>query len=208
MTNSRNRDEAGFLDLLHCLARALRRHAGQRAVEQGLLQVHWQTLWFLQSANRYSNNLQTLAAYLGQTKGSVSQTVRWLEARGYVARKQDERDRRVMRLGLTRAGAALLRQIDFAGDWTAALAGLDDTALAAARSALASLLREWQVAHGSATFGVCRSCGHFRIEETGYRCGLTQEALSEAETDLICQAHTPAPNGGSRTRAPRRRRDA
>ncbi|NMF91594.1 MarR family winged helix-turn-helix transcriptional regulator [Aromatoleum petrolei] len=181
---------AALFDLLHCLARALQGEVRQRAVERGLLPVHGQVLGFLRAANRYSNTLQVLAEYLGQTKGTVSQTVQLLERKGLVRRDVDARDRRVTRLSLTDAGRRLIAEIETDGAWTAALGALDAGETADATRVLTNLLRQWQGARGGATFGVCRSCAHFRIEgAAAFRCGLTGEVLSEFDSGQICREH-------------------
>lgn len=181
---------ATLLELLHCVARALREGARQRAVERGLLNVHWQVLWFLHAANRYSNTLQILAAYLGQAKGSVSQTVQLLERRGYVQRKPDSRDRRVTRLALTAEGMQLLAEIETDSAWDALTRTLPDAKVAEASAVLTALLRHWQQERGGATFGVCRSCSYFQVEAADrFRCGLTGESLNVFDSGQICGEH-------------------
>jgi DNA-binding MarR family transcriptional regulator len=187
---SRDDAPAALSDLLHCLARALQGEMRQRTVEQGLLPVHGQVLGFLRAANRYSNTLQVLAEYLGQTKGTVSQTVQWLERKGLVRREADARDRRVTRLSLTGEGRRVLAAIEADGAWSAALGALGGKEAAAATTVLTGLLRHWQAARGGATFGVCRSCAHFRVEGAAtFRCGLTGDALSAFDSGQICREH-------------------
>lgn len=177
-------------ELLLCLARALQSEARQQAVEHGLLPVHAQVLWFARAANRYSNTLQALADYLGQTKGTVSQTVQLLERRGLLQREADAQDRRVTRLRPTADGLALLDQIERDGTWRTALAALPAPEADCAARTLTELLRLWQTQRDGATFGVCRSCRHFQTEgERRFRCGLTGEALSERDSRLICREH-------------------
>ena len=77
-------------------------HAG------GLLPVQWEALRYLGRANRFSRTPAALTAYLGLTKGTVSQTVHALEARGLVTKQVDPVDRRGRRLSLSPAGRTLL----------------------------------------------------------------------------------------------------
>lgn len=187
-----NRDKlpATLLELLNCLSRALRDDLRQRSIEHGLLRVHWEVLWFLRAANRYSNNLQALTAYLGQTKGSVSQSVQLLERRGLLRREPDSKDRRVTRLVLTDAGRAVLAQIESNKAWADAVQALPRAAVADTTTALTMLLRQWQQDTGAATFGVCRSCSCFQVEARGrFRCGVTGEALSSFDSGQICHVH-------------------
>lgn len=188
--NTPGKDSAALLDLLQCVGRALQEGARQRAALRGLLNVHWQVLWFLRAANRYSNTLQVLARYLGQTKGSVSQSVQLLERRGYLRRTPDEQDRRVMRLCLTAAGENLLGEIVTDSAWDNATRILPPGAASEASVVLTTLLRQWQRAGGGASFGVCHSCAHFQIEgPRRFRCGLTGERLDLADSEKICGEH-------------------
>ena len=76
--------------------------------DRGLQPVQWQALMFLRSANRFSRTPKALTAWLGQTKGSVSQTIAALEKKGLITRRTDPDDQRVVRLDLTEAGTSLV----------------------------------------------------------------------------------------------------
>jgi DNA-binding MarR family transcriptional regulator len=181
-------NEARLHALLTCLTRALQNEQRQAAVAGGLLPVQWSILSYLRDANRYSNTPQALAEYLALTKGTVSQSVKLLETRGFLAREADAHDRRVVRLRLTEAGAA---QLDSRADeeWRAAIAQLPARERAAVEKTLATLLRGWQQSRAGRTFGVCRSCRHFCPGAEQHRCGLTGEALSDADSAKICREH-------------------
>jgi MarR family transcriptional regulator, 2-MHQ and catechol-resistance regulon repressor len=56
-------------------------------------------------------NVNQVAEYLGITKSAVSQILDPLDDMGYVLRKQDEKDRRIIRLSLTAKGTALLKKL-------------------------------------------------------------------------------------------------
>lgn len=71
----------------------------------------------------------------------------------------------------------------------------EDEALA---DGLERLLRRMQRAMGSASFGECQSCAHFRREgDRRFRCGLTNEPLRRVDIERICLEHDPgdAPRG-------------
>lgn len=181
---------AALLDLLQCLTRALRDEVRHGANAHGLLLVHWQVLWFLRAANRYSNTVQTLVAYLGQTKGSVSKSVQLLEARDLLLRQQDTKDKRVMRLELTSLGKDILASIDGAGNWQHAANHLSQVQVVNAIESLTALLGYWQRVSAGSSFGICRTCSLFQIEaENQIRCGMTLEPLSSFDSGQICQAH-------------------
>ncbi len=180
----------GLHSLLACLSRALQSEQRRQAVAAGLPAVQWTILHYLRQANRYSNTPQALGEYLGLTKGTVSQSLKRLEERGWVRRAADAQDGRVLRLALTRNG---LRQLDdgIDAEWRAAAAALPAAQRDAAEAALTQLLAGWQQSRGGRTFGACHGCRHFQngAGDAEHRCGLTGEALSAADSQLICREH-------------------
>lgn len=152
----------------------------------GLQPVQWQALQFLAYANRFSRTPKGLTAWLGQTKGSVSQTILALEAKGLVKRASDEGDRRVVRVELTDAGRSLLGEppAAMAAQMLDRLAKTDREHLVAAVEAM---LREHLSASGQQAFGQCRNCRHFSVEAAGHnRCALLCVPLTDHDGDLIC----------------------
>ena len=75
---------------------------------EGLLPVQWEALRYLARANRFSKTAAALTAYLGITKGTVSQTLKALEAKGLVRKVPNEKDRRSNHLSITPRGQKLL----------------------------------------------------------------------------------------------------
>src|SRR5262245_13888628 len=100
---------SGALSIDELLQR-LRRVTRQREFAHGLLPAQWDVLRYLARANAISRTPGALAAFLGTTRGTVSQTLMALEAKGCIARVRTTRDRRVVRLELTDAGRTLLQQ--------------------------------------------------------------------------------------------------
>ena len=174
--------------LLVCIARALQSEQRQHAVSAGLLPVQWTILSYLRDANRYSNTPQALAEFLSLTKGTVSQSLKLLESHGWISRAADAADRRIVRLGLTETGRAQLGGTA-SSEWMSAIAQMPRAQHAAAETALAQLLGEWQQTRRGRTFGVCRSCRHFQAGRMEHRCGLTGEVLSEEDSGKICREH-------------------
>ncbi len=166
--------------------------------EAGLNPAQWEALRYLARCNRFSNSPGALTAYLGATKGTVSQTVRTLERKGLVTRAKRPGGRRSIQLSLTDEGERVLsldprRRIGP----TAATLGADT--LDALRLGLRTLLHDRIARRGLKTFGLCRSCRHFiRLgaeHDPGgpHRCGLLELPLAEAETAKLCVEHEPAP---------------
>jgi DNA-binding MarR family transcriptional regulator len=181
---------AELLELVACLGRLLTGDARRRAGTLDLQPVHLQALLYLRDANRYSNTPQALAEYLGSTKGTVSQSLLLLYRKGLIERQADERDGRIVRLKLSAAGASLLREGASARQWRSALGTAQEDEIASAVRVLAGVLTELQRQRGGRSFGVCSTCAHFRCEGArSFRCGLTSEALSVADSRRICREH-------------------
>lgn len=174
-------------ELIERLGNLLR--AGQRRTAGGLQPVHLQVLGYLARCNRFSDTPAALTAFLGATKGTVSQTLAVLEREGLIQRRPDEDDRRVVHFSLTRAGQAELRRTDLPPGWETALADLPARERETATAALEQLLCNLQHRNAGRTFGACRSCRHLQRAGRQYRCGLNGEPLSADDTQRICHEH-------------------
>ena len=178
-----------IIDLISTIA-ALRR-ASQRtlAVRAGLSLAQLSALTYLGDCNRFSDTPAAVAEYLNATRGTTSQTLRTLEAKGLISRHGDANDGRLQHLHLTPAGRRIVRA-----------AGGDEIAQAVATlqleggeltSLLENVLRTAQQARGGRTFGVCATCKHLE-GAAGHRvCGLTREPLRDSETTRRCVEHDP-----------------
>lgn len=164
-------------------------HAAQ--FSDGLNPAQWEALRFLSRANRYSASPGALAEFLGTTKGTASQTVIALEAKGLVARVRCDVDRRKVRLALTENGRTLLARdpmllIERAGS------RLSEEQRSMMISAMNDVLDELCRQNGGTRFGVCGDCCHMQDECHGgcnkdeVVCGLTGETLGLAELEQIC----------------------
>ena len=181
---------ARMLETIACLARQAQADLRAHATALGLQIVHLQALSYLARANRYSNTAVALGDFLGSSKGTLSQTLQLLNAKGLVRREVDAVDRRVVRLSLTARGRKVVEGLSFARQWDAAVDTLPPGLSRSADRALTGTLMALQRATGSLSFGTCRGCGHFRVEgKAAFRCGLTGEALSERDATLICREH-------------------
>lgn len=161
----------------------------------GLNPAQWEALRYLGRANRFSRTPAGLAAYLGSTRGTVSQTLIALEQKGFLARQVSERDRRSVTLGLTDKGRSALDDdplLATARDLTEATGGDASAIVAGLRDALAGAIRR----NGGRPFGVCRTCRHFgprgeTSDGAGF-CALLKETLSEADSRSICLEYEDA----------------
>ena len=66
-------------DYVERLSELLRVDARQKGAEHGLLPVQLEVLHYLSICNQYSDTPMAVTEYLGQTKGTVSQTLKVLE---------------------------------------------------------------------------------------------------------------------------------
>ena len=162
-------------------------HAG------GLLPVQWEVLRYLDRANRFSRTPAALTAYLGLTKGTVSQTLRVLEGRGLVHKGVDPRDRRRKRLSLSGKARRVLMNDPLAAT-AAAATHLSDPRRESLAGALESILRARLAGRHRRPFGLCRDCRYFARQHAGgapHYCLLLQEPLAEQESAAICHEQQP-----------------
>lgn len=161
---------------------------------EGLLPVHWEALRYLQRANRFSMTAAALTTYLGLTKGTVSQTLKALEAKGLVKKQINAKDRRSNDLSLTTKGRNLLSR-DPLTTTVQALQHLGRPRRAALADGLEALLSARLATQDRQPFGQCRNCRHFaRRHPDGepHYCQLLNEPLAESEADAICFEQSPA----------------
>lgn len=150
------------------------------ANEQGLQLVHVEIMQFLNSCNRYSNTVQALSDYFGQTKGSISQSVSLLETTGFISKNQSTNDKRVFHLNLTPKGRTLIASF-------ADLMTIDLAEEAAASLVFEQTLRALQKKNKLKEFGICQFCGFNQdLGDNKFLCGLTKEALIKSDVDKIC----------------------
>ncbi|MBS1984986.1 MAG: winged helix-turn-helix transcriptional regulator [Bdellovibrionales bacterium] len=151
------------------------------ANQEGLQLVHVEILRYLSACNRYSNTSGALTEYLGQTKGSISQSVAFLETNQWIKRTRDPKDKRSYHLELSAKGQRLVTRLEaefkLESDPTTPLA-------------LQELLRQLQTEHGLRSFGVCATCKYNQNPQKDvFRCGLTNEELTLADVGLLCREH-------------------
>lgn len=156
--------------------------------ERGLAPVQWQALRYLAAANCFSRTPRGLTAWLGQTKGSVSQTIAALVAKGLIDRNGDANDRRVVRLNLTMAGQMLVDAppMPNAEDMLSVLNQVEQQVFGVM---IEVMLRSNLAKRGYRPFGLCEDCRHFERGADGgplHRCGLLQVDLTDSDAQKTC----------------------
>lgn len=186
----------GIADLqrnLERVASLLRQELREALSPIGLQPVQFEVLDYIAHCNRYSDTPMAVTEYLGQTKGSVSQTLIVLQKNGLIAKSIDTADRRVVHLSLTTKGRRLLSKVFPSHLLEKSLPASLDSEMSALNSSLVELIRALQVQNNRRSFGQCFSCEHhLKLGKNKFRCGLTGEPLSLRETELICREHSAA----------------
>lgn len=168
-----------LIERLARLDAARRRRTGLNATQAAALA-------YLARANRFSRSPSVVADYLVATRGTVSQTLRALIAKGLVVEAPDPTDRRGIILGLTAAGRAVVTADTGVG---AALARLDPDRRADIEASLAALLGAMLAEAGGAGFGICQTCRHHRVTAEGRHCDLLRVPLTAREAEELCHEH-------------------
>ena len=137
------------------LINRLGRNIHCRQFAQGLNPAQWEALRYLALANHYSRTPSALAEYLRTTKGTASQTLKSLDAKGYIRRVPVPEDRRAVRIDITDAGHVALRLDPLRCLESSAAAMGDD--LEAVSRVLGRLAASLERANGKA-FGLCGEC--------------------------------------------------
>lgn len=152
----------------------------QAANAEGVPLVHLEIMQYLAMCNRFSNTAQALSDYLGQTKGSISQSLKVLEKAQVVVRQPSAKDKRAFHLSLTETGQASLARMQ--NQFMPDISGDDE--------ALKQILKHWQSHVGQAGFGQCRTCKYNQAnKDDTYYCQLVQTELTNEDVSKLCKEH-------------------
>lgn len=192
MSNPSGLKQSDVFKLVERISALLRSEERRKCAELGLQQVHLQILDYLARCNRFSDTAAALTNYLGLTKGTVSSSLQIMESKGFVNKTVDAVDKRVVHLSLSDKGRELLTMACPADLFNRASALLNPDQDEAVNSAFAQVLTALQKANRSQAFGLCKTCRHFTVTDDGFKCALTKQALSVADSEKICQEHSLA----------------
>ncbi|PCJ91132.1 MAG: MarR family transcriptional regulator [Porticoccaceae bacterium] len=172
------------------LSELLRVDSRQAGAAYGLQPIQLEVLHYLSICNRYSDTPKAVTEYLGQTKGTVSQTLMLLEGKGLLSKITDEYDKRVSHLKISPKGASLLQKTIPSPIFIKACEILPDNKQTEIVAALKTLLLTLLQANSMKTFDMCHTCRYnIKTEEGGYFCDLVKQPLADNEIELICREH-------------------
>jgi len=170
-------------------------HLGRIATGEGLVEgltaAQWAALRYFTQANRFSRTPSAFAAFHGTTRGTASQTIKSLEALGYLTRMRSEDDKRSVRLALTEKAKSILAN-DPLESLVRAADSLPPGAQGNFANALQRMLSQVTQERGKPSFGTCASCQHLQSDsclqkgQADYACGFTSEPLLLEELDGVC----------------------
>jgi len=178
--------------LIERISNLLRSEERKKYAAIGLQPVHVQVLDYLATCNRFSDTPASVADYLGLTKGTVSQSLQVLERKGYIEKRQDKLDGRVVHLALSDSGNELLNDVKPLDVFEQAQQAVASKQYTSIEASLSAMLAELQKANNAKSFGVCHSCVNFVQLQENYLCNLTQLPLSQFDAKKICREHVLA----------------
>lgn len=139
-----------------------------------------------------------ISARLGVSAASLSDTLKGMEAKGWIRRRPDPDDGRALRVGTTAAGARLARRLHSPLHGIGALLGKLDQADVGALLRLTQLLVHEAQQQGLATgLRTCLGCRFFRPyaggrEDQPHFCAFIDQPFGDAELRADCAEHEPA----------------
>ncbi len=178
-------------ELLQRLGRLIR----QAEYETGLNPAQWEALCYLARCNKVSNTPSALTAYMGTTKGTISQTLNALERKALIYKQKQSQDPRKVSLHLTKTGRTFIKEHQSKENYSKPLALYTKQQQALIEDAIETILKAQLTKRQGATFGMCKSCAHFcpnhdrTNQNTPHFCQLLNVPLSDKDKEEICAEH-------------------
>lgn len=144
---------------------------------------------YLARANRFSRSPSHVAEYLGTTRGTMSQTLKALEKKGYIIPAEESLDKRSISYQLTDTGREKVSPSSLMTDAIEAMPLRRRESLA---TDLQDVLHNAIECNGNKPFGVCHQCRHYLPTATGGFCELLSLPLTPEESEQICHEQEPA----------------
>ena len=171
-------------------------HLGRIASSEGLTSAQWAVLRYFARANRFSRTPSAFAAVHGTTRGTASQTIKNLEAQGYLTSQRSQNDKRSIQLIVTDKARAALKN-DLFESLVSAVDGLPAGIHADFSNILERILGHVARDSGKPHFGTCESCKYLQWDSCGregqasYTCSFAEEPLDMEELSEVCINFVP-----------------
>ena len=166
---------ADLCDVLGRLATIVRAETRQQATQHGLKLVQLEALHYLAGCLTFSRTPAGLSEYLDLTKGTVSQTLKALEAKGLIEKYGDESDARIVHCELTTAGRKIARTTQLPNFVKKLERSLGPKQVKAQLTALDSLTQQAQQIRKQKAFEWCGECKVCKQRSKGKNGGLDLE---------------------------------
>ena len=138
--------------------------------------AQWMALRFFARANPFSRTPSAFAEFQATTRGTATQTIKALEAGGYLVRQRSEADGRSVSLRLTDKGHEALARDPFEV-LVGAVDSLDAQEQTAMHHALHQVLTTVAASAAHRRFGVCQDCAYLGGETRCNSTSATEPAL-------------------------------
>src|SRR5712692_4565223 len=156
--------------------------------------AQWMALRFFARANPFSRNPSAFAEFQATTRGTATQTIKSLEAGGYLVRQPSKADRRSVSLRLTSKGKKALARDPFEV-LVRAVDSLDAKERTEMNHTLHKVLPTVAASGAHRRFGVCQDCAHLGGEmccnltsasPSALKCLLFGVPIEPADAGLLC----------------------
>jgi DNA-binding MarR family transcriptional regulator len=156
--------------------------------------AQWMALRYFARANPFSRTPSAFAEFQATTRGTASETIKALEAGGYLVRQRSKADGRSVSLQLTSKGRRMLARDPFEV-LVRAIEKLDAKARAAMHHALHQVLTTVAASGAYQRFGVCQDCAYLEgkicrnltdVSRTVPECQLFGVTIPLEDTGLLC----------------------
>ncbi|MCC7076855.1 MAG: winged helix-turn-helix transcriptional regulator [Acidimicrobiia bacterium] len=181
------------LAALDRLARAHRINRQANAGAHGLSPLQVELLTTLAEGPPPRAHVGPLAAEIGVTQPTATDSLASLEQKGLVTRRRDTADSRRTSCQLTPAGRRLARNLDRADTgFVTAIEALPRDTQADMLEALLNLIAHLVGTGAIAISRTCFTCHHYQRKGTTHTCTLIGADLAAADLRVNCPEHQPA----------------
>ena len=182
----------GIYNVLERVCTLFRNESRLEGLIYGLQPIHLDILFYLSRCNKYSNTPAGVTEYIGITKGTISQSITLLQSKKLLEKVQDQNDRRIIHLFLTKKGDMVTKKSTPPSSLKLALENYSAEHKNILQKELENILISLQGGNNNSSFGLCNTCTFHRpISKTHFHCELTGETLEIAASNLICREHIP-----------------